>query len=485
MKNSPALLDLPAEEALFRMITARQEAVVAALEHMKDRRDPEALHEFRVALRRLRSLLRAYRRPLRGVAGRKIRRALKKLASATNAGRDAEVQLAWLEEQRPTLARGERCGLNWLVRRNRKARRDGQAQLRRHGRQDFRKISERLSEKMAARAEAHPPAGPPLRKVLEPLLRVYLAELESHFEELGRRCDPASVHAARIAVKRLRYLLEPFRPECPAAHDLVRATKTLQNALGDLHDMQVLDDQLARDLDQVATEKAHLLRDLALQGDQQELARTRRLDERLGLATLSARVQARRDELVAELKGRCLEEVAPALLRDARAFLKSLTPPEIPVERERKYLLRALPPATADAAVVRIDQGWLPGKTLRERIRRVTDDNGERYYRTVKLGHGVERIEIEDETTAEIFEAMWPLTEGCRIRKRRYRIPEGDLVWEIDEFLDRDLVLAEVELDAVDQAVPLPDWIGGVMDREVTDDPAYVNLNLATSAVGH
>ena len=31
---------------------------------------------------------------------------------------------------------------------------------------------------------------------------------------------------------------------------------------------------------------------------------------------------------------------------------------------------------------------------------------------------------------------------------RRYRVAEGDLTWEVDEFTDRDLVLAEVELDS-------------------------------------
>ncbi len=37
------------------------------------------------------------------------------------------------------------------------------------------------------------------------------------------------------------------------------------------------------------------------------------------------------------------------------------------------------------------------------------------------------------------------------------------------------LVLAEVELDRADQPVDLPPWAG----REVTDDPRYLNINLA------
>ena len=56
-------------------------------------KDREALHDFRVAVRRLRSVLRAYRRWLGRAAARKARRRFRSLAATTNDGRDAEVQL--------------------------------------------------------------------------------------------------------------------------------------------------------------------------------------------------------------------------------------------------------------------------------------------------------------------------------------------------------------------------------------------------------
>jgi len=58
-------------------------------------------------------------------------------------------------------------------------------------------------------------------------------------------------------------------------------------------------------------------------------------------------------------------------------------------------------------------------------------------------------------------------TDGCRISKRRYSVQEGELVWEIDVFDNRDLVLAEVELDAVDQEAPLPEWLAPYLAYEV------------------
>ena len=132
-----------------------------------------------------------------------------------------------------------------------------------------------------------------------------------------------------------------------------------------------------------------------------------------------------------------------------------------------------------DAPGLEIDQGWIPGKNLRERLRRVRSAEGERFYRTVKVGSGIARVELEDETTKAVFDTLWPLTEGKRVHKRRYRVPDGELVWEIDQFLDRELFLAEVELTREDEAVPLPGWLQPVVVKEVTGDAQYVNEKLA------
>jgi adenylate cyclase len=149
-------------------------------------------------------------------------------------------------------------------------------------------------------------------------------------------------------------------------------------------------------------------------------------------------------------------------------------------EIERKYLLRELPERVVDAPSLDIDQGYLPGERINERIRRTRGSDGLRYYRTIKAGSGIERLEIEEETSELFFATVWPLTRGCRVHKRRYLVPEAELTWEIDEFLDRDgLWLAELELRSVDDVVVLPAWLRSVIEREVTDDPQYTNHALA------
>ena len=116
-------------------------------------------------------------------------------------------------------------------------------------------------------------------------------------------------------------------------------------------------------------------------------------------------------------------------------------------EIERKYLLRALPHGVAAHPAVEIDQGYIPGIKVRERVRRISAGALVRYVRTIKVGTGMNRFEFEEESSEEFFATVWPLTQGHRLRKRRYRVPGVSGVWEVDEFLDRELVLAEIELD--------------------------------------
>jgi CYTH domain-containing protein len=65
------------------------------------------------------------------------------------------------------------------------------------------------------------------------------------------------------------------------------------------------------------------------------------------------------------------------------------------------------------------------------------------------------------------------------VRKRRYVVAAGERRWEIDEFLDRPLVLAEIELGSEDEEVVVPGWLARFVEREVTDEPEYLNVKLA------
>ena len=133
----------------------------------------------------------------------------------------------------------------------------------------------------------------------------------------------------------------------------------------------------------------------------------------------------------------------------------------------------------AGAEALELEQGYLPGGAARERLRRAVGPRGTRLTRTVKVGTGLVRAEYEEEVAPSEFERLWPQTAGARVRKRRYRVPDGELVWEIDEFLDRELWLAEIELPSADTEVAIPDWLEPYVEREVTAEPEFANLALS------
>lgn len=155
------------------------------------------------------------------------------------------------------------------------------------------------------------------------------------------------------------------------------------------------------------------------------------------------------------------------------------------LEIERRYLLSALPRLPGAPVALEIEQGYLGGPAGGEGRLRRTTRAGKRTvcHFTVKRGDGLVREEHEMEIEPDEFSRRWPDTVGRRLRKRRHIVPvdgHPSQVWEIDEFLDRPLVLLEIELERPTEQPDIPPWLRAVLVREVTDDPRYRNLSLAT-----
>ncbi|MEO0352429.1 MAG: CYTH domain-containing protein [Cyanobacteria bacterium P01_A01_bin.15] len=150
-------------------------------------------------------------------------------------------------------------------------------------------------------------------------------------------------------------------------------------------------------------------------------------------------------------------------------------------EIERKFLVQADTWRTL-AEGRYYCQGYIPtqGKqTVRSRI------VGDRGYLTLK-GPVVGMSRSEFEYEIPLADAQAILAELCQrplIEKHRYRIPLGDKVWEVDEFLgeNQGLVVAEVELTHPEQTLDIPSWIG----KEVTGEARYYNSNLVKNPFKH
>lgn len=451
-----ALLDLPAGLAVRHIARAFIDEARAAAERLDDPEDAESLHDFRVAIRRLRATLRAWGKALRPEISKADRKKLSKVQGATGDGRDAEVMLAWVEGQRDALPKKARAGQARLADELSKRKDAAYDKARGEVREAFAAVGDDLRARLSRMTRVvdidRPHPEPSYAAALADAVEAQMSCLDDRVRTAVRDDDAEGLHTARIDTKRLRYLIEPVRKGGVGATALVKRCKELQDVLGEFQDASVLEAELDRH------------------------------DSGAAVDALTALNTERAERLFGEVRthwiGGALAGLQEAVVGFA-AGLRNRGEAAVPVEIERKYLLSALPPAAKEGERVALEQGYLPGERLIERVRRVETAHGVTHHRTVKVGKGVRRIELEERCDAAVWETLWSLTEGCRVRKVRYAVPDGELMWEIDAFTDRELFLAEVELPHEDTAVSFPDWLAEYVVREVTDEGEFTNRRLA------
>lgn len=419
----------------------------------------DALHRARVALRRLRASLAEHESLLKGSKAGRVARRLSRIQRASNAARDADVHHAWLSAEGDALPANARLQAD--VMRDRlqhgeiERRGTVSAAFRRHFDDHIDAFAKRLARWRTTHvvgAEQEPETfashlADRIDESADTIQRMLIEIGELHGDEL-----PATLHRLRIHLKRQRALLSPHASTHRAIGAWYDVATRGQDLLGAMRDAAVLSARARYD---GADELASALGAVALSRQEAFLA---------GWAAESAVIAKSQQAAAAALRA----IAAPQITSD------------LPLEIERKYLLTSCPPQAAAIAPHRIDQGWLPGTTLRERLRRTTAADGStRYTRTIKLGPARARIEIEEDTDQALFNALWPMTLGARIEKLRHVVPDAGRHWEIDVFLDRELFIAEIELDhEYDEADP-PEWLKPYIVREVTGEPQYFNAVLA------
>ncbi len=123
-----------------------------------------------------------------------------------------------------------------------------------------------------------------------------------------------------------------------------------------------------------------------------------------------------------------------------------------------------------------IRQGYLQSGIKKDQLSsvRVRISNNQATLNIKSAEMSIERTEYEYAIPLEDAEhIMSALCEGAVIEKTRYLVQDHDHLWEIDIFGgdNSGLQMAEVELEAINEPLFLPDWVGD----EVSDDPRYYN----------
>jgi CHAD domain-containing protein len=274
----------PAEGVRLVALELLAEAGTAAA-RLREPADAEALHDFRVAVRRLRSWLRTFAPLVNDTLRKKWRRALRDLAGSTGTARDAEVMRARISAEREALSPAHRPAADWLLQRVAPEPAPGEPDPRGAPAAAFGRLAPHLEAALARypRTVGARPRGRFGAAAAE-ALRAQLGALGAALSAVGGPDDVEHAHRARIEGKRLRYLLEPLRAQAPSARDAVVSMKALQDLLGDLHDVHVLAAQLS---DAVAEDRTRSVARRSL---------------RAGLAAVDRRLREARDALHARFE---------------------------------------------------------------------------------------------------------------------------------------------------------------------------------------
>ena len=151
------------------------------------------------------------------------------------------------------------------------------------------------------------------------------------------------------------------------------------------------------------------------------------------------------------------------------------------LEIERKFLLEHFPINLENSPFDTIEQGYiLISESEEVRVRHTVNPLGESSYILArKTGSGLVRTEDEAEIQQDAFDILWGMTEGRRIKKKRYYGTEAMYPMTIDRYEGdlEGLVVAETEFESEEQAQKFQQqyWTS----QEVTGVKGYGNRDLA------
>jgi CHAD domain-containing protein len=224
---------------LHRALESRVDHLVGLLAIPGWQEDPEQLHQVRIASRRARSALDLVRPDLYPGYKRQAR-SLRDLTSALGATRELDVHARDLEAfagKVPGLATGSALehALEALEVRRAKARKKMARGL-------AGRPCKRLPDLLKVPSLPDPflpgDLSSDVWECLEPPFEAALSPLPGLLE----REDPEALHCARIRLKRFRYTLEVLGAAFPAPpSDLLQRLRGIQTALGDHHDLALLE----------------------------------------------------------------------------------------------------------------------------------------------------------------------------------------------------------------------------------------------------
>ena len=208
--------------------------------------DTEFLHDYRVLVRKARSLLALSKGVFDADDTAALKHSFRALGQRTNQLRDLDVHIMEHDDQVARVPEPLRPGLEPLFRSLHLQRAKSHAELVAilKGAGYRRRVGS--LEKAIRQAKPGPKAEQPIRKLANKRLSAQLSTVLLHGRAITPETPDEAVHALRIDCKKLRYLLEFFRALYPENEvtPTARSLKRLQDVLGTFNDLSVQQDAL-------------------------------------------------------------------------------------------------------------------------------------------------------------------------------------------------------------------------------------------------
>ena len=237
---------------LFAALEAQEQGTRAGL-------DPECLHDFRVAVRRTRSVLGQLKQALPEGAVECFGPEFAWLGEVTGPTRDLDVYLLRFPAYRDSLPPEDHDHLQPLHRFLLAHRQAAQAQLLKElDSERYQQLKRQWREFLDAPAGGAPLGGAQqeLRDFADERIVSALRKVFKQGRAIDHSSPPEALHELRKSCKKLRYQLEFFRPLYlgTAIGQLIQSLKGLQDHLGEFQDLQVQSEALRAFTDEMIVE---------------------------------------------------------------------------------------------------------------------------------------------------------------------------------------------------------------------------------------
>ncbi|NVN91967.1 MAG: CHAD domain-containing protein [Desulfuromonadales bacterium] len=237
-------MDTPSREAVGRIVRTILEIAICNVPGILNDLDTEFLHDYRICLRKIRSVLSLVKDVYPAEGTQRIRKILGDLARQTNRLRDLDVYLLSRDEYFESLPPGLRPALNEMFE-------DFAAEREKEVRRTVSKLRESSSRRLLREMEGyfseetlHEPS-PASDLPVGPLVfrRIYkrYRKIREIAAGIGAETPDEAVHQLRIECKKLRYLMEFFSELIPKEEGaaMQMLLRRLQNRLGEFNDASV------------------------------------------------------------------------------------------------------------------------------------------------------------------------------------------------------------------------------------------------------